>query len=93
MEKMQHVTVRDNGAAFLVTVDGLAVSGFSTLAGAWNHIVWMHTVAGQQFIVGKNRTPVREWMAAMYRAGWMMDNNWCRAAYDDMHAEIDMKMH
>lgn len=90
MEKLQHVTVKDNGAAFLVTVDGLTVYAGSTLAAAWEHIVWMHTISSQQFTVGPNKTPVRQWMACMYHAGWMADNKWCRAAYEDMQAETDL---
>lgn len=92
IKMMHHVTTHDNGAAFCVCMDGLVIAAFSTLGAAWKHIVWMHTIASQQFVVGPNKTPVREWMAAMYRAGWMDDNIWCKAAYLEHAAATDANM-
>lgn len=64
-EKMQNVTIYDNGACFMIQVDGLQVKACMTLGEAWNHIVWMHKVSSQQFTVGKKEIPVNEWIDAM----------------------------
>ena len=61
---MPNVRIIDNGQ-FMVTVNGLAVVGFYSLGLAWEHIRWMHDVAGQQFTVGKNNTPVEKWIRKM----------------------------
>lgn len=66
-----NIGIDDNGAAFLVTVNGLTVSHHSTLGGAWNHIVWMHRVASQKFTVGKKEIPVEQWIDGMSKAGYL----------------------
>ena len=68
---MANVDIWDNGACFMVTVDGLCVEGFSTLGLAWNHIAWMHRVASQEFTCGKKAVPVREWLEHMVAIGFM----------------------
>lgn len=68
---MLNVDIYDNGAAFMITVNGVIVEGFSTLGKAWNHIAWMHKVATQEFTVGKNKVPVQEWIEHMVRIGFM----------------------
>lgn len=73
---MQNVRVMDNGAAFLVTVDGLIASAHSTLGGAWRQIEWMYAVASQRFTVGESKTPVREWVNNMHRLGYLDGTNW-----------------
>lgn len=73
---MANVRIHDNGAAFLVMVDGLIVSHHNSLGGAWEHIRWMYEVASQEFTVGGLKTPVREWLAHMMRAGYMEQKNY-----------------
>ena len=68
---MPNIRIRDNGAAFLIVVDGLTVSAFNTLGGAWKHIEWMYAVASQRFTVGERKVPVREWLHGMKKAGFM----------------------
>lgn len=68
---MQNVRIRDNGAAFIVTVDGLITSAHNTLGGAWRQVEWMYAVASQRFTVGKDETPVREWIHGMHKAGYL----------------------
>lgn len=73
---MMNVRVIDNGAAFLVCVDGLITSAHNTLGGAWRHIEWMYAVASQHFTVGENETPVKEWINGMHRSGYLDGTNW-----------------
>lgn len=73
---MANVKVVDNGAAFLVTVDGLVTSAHSSLGGAWRHIEWMYAVASQRFTVGDSKTPVKEWINGMHKAGYLDGPNW-----------------
>lgn len=76
MKKNYNVSIEDNGAAFLVvinkdTCDRLVVAGFSILAEAWAHIVWMYRIEQQEFTVGKKDIPVIDWIAGMKRAGYI----------------------
>lgn len=73
---MSNVRIQDNGAAFLVCVDGLITSAHNTLGGAWRHIEWMYAVASQRFTVGEKETPVREWLQGMHKAGYLDGPNW-----------------
>lgn len=66
-----NVTIYDNGAAFCVCANGLITSAHNTLGGAWEHIEWMHAVAGQNFTVGQNKIPVTEWLDGAYRMGFI----------------------
>ena len=68
---MQNIDIYDNGAAYMLLIDGMIVSHFSTLADAWAHIKWMHDVATQSFTVGKKQIPVNEWVAGMSAAGYI----------------------
>lgn len=68
---MMNIEIFDNGAAFMVEVNGLIVEGFNTLGAAWNHIAWMHKVASQEFTVGKNKVPVKDWIDHMVAIGFM----------------------
>lgn len=68
---MNNVDIYDNGAAFMVTVNGIIVKACSTLGSAWNHIAWMHKVASQDFTVGKNQIHVKEWIEHMVKIGFM----------------------
>ena len=66
-----NVKINDNGAAFLIEVDGLIVGHFSSLGAAWEHIVWMYMIASQKFTVGKNRVPIKDWIQKMTELGWI----------------------
>lgn len=81
---MKNVTIYDNGAAYMVCVDGMITSAHNTLGGAWRHIEWMMAVAGQRFTVGKEETPVREWVNGMHKAGYLDGINWA----DSVRAEV-----
>lgn len=72
---MNNVTIEDNGAAFLVCVNGLITSSHNSLGNAWRHIEWMYAVASQEFTVGKNQLPVKKWLSGMSAAG-MLDKDW-----------------
>lgn len=65
------VEIYDNGAAFCVTVNGTIVDAFSTLGAAWNRIAWMHRVASQDFVVGHNEIPVKEWLEGAIKMGFL----------------------
>ena len=71
---MMKVKVYDNGAAFCVTVNGLIVEAYNCLSGAWNHIAWMYRVASQQFVVGDNEIPVKEWIDTGIKMGFFEKN-------------------
>lgn len=71
---MNNIDIFDNGAAFMVTVNGMIVKACSTLGGAWNHIAWMYKVASQDFTVGKNKIHVKEWIEHMVAIGFMDDD-------------------
>lgn len=73
---MSNVRIRDNGAAFLVCVDGLITSAHNSLGGAWRHIEWMYAVASQRFTVGEKEEPVKEWLQGMHRAGYLDGPNY-----------------
>ena len=81
--KMQNVRVHDNGAAFIVMVDGLMVSAHNSLGGAWRHIQWMYEVASQQFTVGKSETPVRIWLTQMMKQGYLEQKKYCWMVEDE----------
>lgn len=65
------VMVYDNGSAFCVKVDGIIVDAFNTLAGAWNRIAWMYRVAQQDFVVGRNEIPAKEWLEGAIKMGFL----------------------
>lgn len=69
--KLQNVRIHDNGAAFMVTVDGTITSAHNSLGGAWRHVEWMYRVASQNFTVGISETPVKEWVASMHKHGYL----------------------
>ena len=71
---MKNVTIYDNGNAFCVMVDGLIVDAFSTLGAAWNRIAWMYRIASQEFVVGDKEVPVKEWIEAGIKNGFLDDN-------------------
>lgn len=74
MEKeLANVTIYDNGACFMIQVNGLQVKGCNSLGEAWRHIEWMHRVASQQFTVGKNKIPVVEWIESGRKLGFLED--------------------
>lgn len=68
---MPNVTVHDNGAAYCICVNGLIVCTKSSLGDAWRHIKWMYEVASQQFTVGREKMPVRQWIQRMMKQGYM----------------------
>ena len=68
---MMNVEVHDNGAAFMIQVDGLIVKACNSLGDAWRHIKWMHEVASQQFTVGGKNVPVEDWIKGMKKAGYI----------------------
>lgn len=68
---MQNVSIYDNGACFMIMVDGLQVKPCRSLGDAWRHIVWMYRVASQNFTVGKKNVPVIEWIKGMTKAGYL----------------------
>lgn len=68
---MANVRIHDNGAAYMITVDGMIVHAANSLGNAWRHIEWMYRIAQQRFTVGEKQTPVKEWLRGMYRAGFM----------------------
>lgn len=76
MLKKYTVSVEDNGAAFLVVVNGggddrLVVGAERSLGDAWRKIKWMHDIECQEFFVRCPRQdiPVSEWIAAMKYVG------------------------
>lgn len=70
-KKMHNVRIHDNGAAFMIMVDGLIVTGFNSLGGAWKHIEWMWAVAQQDFTVGSDEIHVKRWIDHMKKQGFM----------------------
>lgn len=68
---LPNITIHDNGSGFCVDVDGLTVLVASSLGNAWRHIKWMYEVASQKFTVGKERTPVVEWIRKMMKMGYL----------------------
>lgn len=73
---MKNVRIADNGAAFLILVDGLITSAHSTLGDAWRHIEWMYAVASQDFTVGPAERPVKNWINGMHKSGFLDGTNW-----------------
>ena len=65
-----HVQIYDNGAAYCITANGIIVHTENSLGNAWRHIQWMYEVASQDFVVGESKTPVKEWLARMMKAGY-----------------------
>ena len=74
--ELMNVTIEDNGAAFLVCVNGLITSAHNTLGGAWEHIEWMYEVASQKFTVGKKKVPVRDWLEGMMKTGYLDEKSY-----------------
>ncbi len=70
-EKMPNVTIYDNGACFMIQVNGLQVKPCSSLGDAWRYIEWMYRVASQKFTVGKKEIAVTEWIDGMKKAGYL----------------------
>ena len=68
---MSNVMINDNGAAFMIEVNGLIVAHFNTLGDAWKHIEWMYRIATQTFTVGKKETIVTDWIDGMKKAGYL----------------------
>jgi hypothetical protein len=66
-----NVNIRDNGAAFCVTVNGMIVVAKNSLGDAWRHIQWMYEIACQDFTVGDKETPVKQWLKGMMIAGYL----------------------
>lgn len=71
-----NVRVYDNGAAFMVTVDGVISHACNSLGGAWRHIQWMYEVASQDFTVGEKQVPVKQWLAQMMKVGYLDKKNY-----------------
>ena len=76
MKKNYNVSIEDNGASFLVVInkgtdERFVVNAFSTLGGAWNHIIWLYRIESQEFTVGEKEVPVTEWIAGMKKAGYI----------------------
>lgn len=71
---MANVRVHDNGAAYMVTVDGLIVSAHNSLGAAWERIAWMYAVASQEFTVGAKEVPAKEWREAGIRSGYLPED-------------------
>lgn len=72
---MPNVTIHDNGAAYMIMVDGIIAHSENSLGNAWRHIIWMYRVASQRFTVGKDKIPVLEWIEKMYNAGYLDDKD------------------
>lgn len=68
---MKNVTIKDNGAAFIIMVDGMIVQAENSLGNAWRHIQWMFEIASQEFTVGEKKIPVKEWLTGMMMAGFL----------------------
>lgn len=68
------VIVYDSGSAFCVKVDGIVVDAFNTLADAWNRIAWIYRVAQQDFVVGQNEIPAKEWLEGAIKMGFLDEN-------------------
>lgn len=68
---MQNITIYDNGSGYAIMVDGLIIKVESSLGNAWRHIKWMYEVASQQFTVGKNKIPVKEWIDGATKLGFL----------------------
>ena len=75
---MSNVTIKDNGSAYIIMVDGLIVSAHNSLGNAWRHIAWMYRVATQQFTVTPKKIPVKEWLNRMIERGYLEE----RAGFD-----------
>ena len=72
--ELMNISIYDNGAAFLIRVNGLTVSAHNSLADAWRHIIWMYRIESQNFTVGKNAVPVTQWIEGMKLAGYIDDD-------------------
>lgn len=76
MEKNINVTIDDNGAAFLLVINNsseqrFVISAHNTLGDAWRAIYWLYQIESQEFTVGKNEIPVKEWIEGMMKAGYI----------------------
>lgn len=71
---MMNVRIHDNGACFMICVNGLQVIGFNTLGKAWRHIAYMRVIASQEFTVGEKEIPAQEWIDSMKKLGFLEDN-------------------
>ena len=76
MNKKMNVKIYDNGAAYMIMVNGLIATYENSLGGAWRHIQWMYEIAQQDFTVGDKQTPVKDWLAGMMRAGYLDKKNY-----------------
>jgi hypothetical protein len=70
-ENKMNVTITDNGAAYMIAVNGLIVDHKSSLGAAWEHLIWMHRIAQQTFTVGKKQIPITQWIEGMKMAGYL----------------------
>ena len=66
-----NVTIYDNGAAYMVMVEGFIVHSSNSLGNAWRHIQWMYEIASQNFTVGPKKVPVRDWLDGMMKASYL----------------------
>ena len=73
---MKNVTIYDNGAAYMVCVDGMIVHAARSLGDAWRHIQWMYEIASQEFTVGEKKVHVKDWLKGMMLAGYMDKKNY-----------------
>lgn len=68
---MANVRIDDNGAAYMISVDGLIVAYENSLGNAWRHVEWMYRVASQIFTVGQKEILVTDWVEGMKKAGYL----------------------
>lgn len=76
MTKNINVRIDDNGAAFLLVINNnseqrFVISVHSTLGDAWRAIYSLYQIESQEFTVGKNEIPVKEWIKGMKQAGYI----------------------
>ena len=68
---MKNITIYDNGSAYMIQCDGLIVTYKNSLGDAWRHIKWMYEVASQEFTVGMEKIPVKQWIRKMMEIGFL----------------------
>lgn len=73
---MNNVKIYDNGAAYMIMVNGMIVAHKNSLGNAWRHIQWMYEIAQQEFTVGDKKVPVKDWLAGMMKAGYLDKKNY-----------------
>ena len=66
-----NITIYDNGATYMICVDGLIAKSCGSLGDAWRHIQWMYEIATQGFTVGEKHTPVKDWLNYMVGQGYI----------------------